>query len=223
MFETPLQEPRTDSPSDTHHRIIEAAGELFSESGYRHTTIRAVCRLAEANVAAVNYHFGNKKNLYLATLKYWRARAFEEYPIDLNDYSRPAEERIHTFVRTFLSRVLNKGEGSRFARLMAQELVQPTDALDVIVEETIRPTFAFLSTAVRELFCRPPAEEELRLCCVSIVGQIFYFYMSRHVTRRLFGREIFEMHEIDSIARHISEFSLAAIRAIAAGNRGGNE
>jgi hypothetical protein len=47
--------------------------------------------------------------------------------------------------------------------------------------------------------------------------------MSRHVTRRLFGREIFEMHEIDSIARHISEFSLAAIRAIAAGNRGGNE
>ena len=71
------------------------------------------------NVAAINYHFGGKKNLYLAVLKFWRARIFEKYPFDLTDFTTGTpEERFRTFVRTLLFRVLDEGEGSLFAKLL---------------------------------------------------------------------------------------------------------
>lgn len=205
------------SGSGTQARIIEAAGEMFAESGYRYTTIRSICNQAGVNVAAVNYYFGGKKNLYLAVLKYWRGKAFEEYPLDLSDSSsQQPEELLHSFVRTFLLRVLDKGEGSRFARFVAQELMQPTNAFDVIIEETIRPTFVYLAGIVRRLLGAGPSDYTVRLCCISIVGQIFYFYISRPVRRRLFGKESLEKKDINEIADHIVMFSLNAIRQIAA-------
>ena len=74
-------------PTETQRRIIDAAGEIFADSGYNHTTVRAICVRARVNVAAINYHFGSKKNLYLAVLEYWRTKAFEKYPFDPFDYS----------------------------------------------------------------------------------------------------------------------------------------
>ncbi len=201
----------------TRERIIEAAGEAFAESGYRHTTIRGICKRAGANVAAVNYYFGDKEALYLAVLKHWREKAVEGYPLDLGTTAgRSPEELLAAFVGTFIFRVLDKGRGSRFARLMAQELMQPTAALDVIIEETVRPHFAFLSGIVRRLLGEGHTDLTVQLCCVSIIGQIFYFYMSRPVLQRLLNREGFEEKEMLAIAEHITRFSLSGIRQIAA-------
>jgi AcrR family transcriptional regulator len=200
---------------------VEAAGAIFADSGYRHTTIRAICRRAGVNVAAVNYYFGGKKNLYLAVLTGLRARAVEEHPLDLGDLTTlPPDERLHRFVRTFLSRVLDKGDGARFAKLMAQELIQPTAAFDEIIENIINPAFAFLATTVRQLFKKPMSPEKVGLCCVSIVGQIFYFYMTTPVIRKLFDKGTFEDRDIEAVATHVTRFSLYAIDRMATQNEG---
>jgi TetR/AcrR family transcriptional regulator, regulator of cefoperazone and chloramphenicol sensitivity len=207
--------------SDTRHRIIEAAGEIFADLGYRHTTIRVVSQRAGVNIAAINYHFGGKKNLYLAILDYWRMKAFEKYPFDLSDVATGSpRERLRTFVRILLLRVLDEGEGSLFARLMAQEFIQPTGSLDVIVEEVMRPLFAFLSATVRQLLNDRSPEQTVILCCASVVGQVFQFYLGRHVMRRLLNREKLSGEEIEAVADHIARFSIYAIEAIAAENRG---
>ena len=221
MFETEGHKGELDHPTETQRRIIEVAGEIFADSGYNHTTVRAICARARVNVAAINYHFGSKKNLYLAALKYWRAKAFEKYPFDPTDYSTgtPAE-RLGTFVRILLLRVLDEGEGSRFAKLMIQEFIRPTSYFDVIVEETVRPFFTFLSTTVRQLFSTPPSDNTINLCCLSIAGQVFQLYMGRHVMRRLLNRESLNRQEIEAVAAHITAFSIYAIREIAARNEG---
>ena len=220
MFED-HKDDEVDPKSDTQRRIVEAAGEIFAESGYEHTTVRAICDRASVNLAAINYHFGGKKNLYLAVLKFWRANAFEKYPFDPTDFSTGSpEERLRAFVRTLLFRVLDEGEGSRFARLMARELIQPTSGFDVLVEETMRPFFAFLSTTVGQLFAAPPPEMTVNLCCLSIVGPVFHLYMGRQVIRRLLHRESLDKREIELVADHITRFSLYAIREIAAKSEG---
>jgi TetR/AcrR family transcriptional regulator, regulator of cefoperazone and chloramphenicol sensitivity len=210
--------------SGTQRRIVEAAGEIFADSGYRHTTIRAICERADVNVAAINYHFGGKKKLYLAALKYWRAKAFEKYPFDVTDSSvQTPEERLHAFVRALLFRVLDDGEGSRFARFMAQEFIQPTSGFDVILEETLKPFYAFLSATVRDLFPVQPPEQTINLCCLSIAGQIFHLYMGRHVMQRLLERDRLSKEEIEMVVDHITRFSLGAIQAIAAHIEGERE
>ncbi len=222
MFETGSHKGEPDHPTETQRRIIEAAGEIFADSGYNHTTVRDICARAHVNVAAINYHFGTKKNLYLAALKYWRAKTFEKYPFDPSDYSTGTpEERLGSFVRVLLLRVLDEGEGSWYARLMLQEFIRPTSDFDAIVEEMIRPFFTFLSTTVRQLFSTPAPDNTINLCCLSIAGQVFQLFMGRHVMRRLLNRESLSRQEIEGVAEHITKFSIYAIREIAARNVGG--
>jgi AcrR family transcriptional regulator len=62
----PLAEMR--GAAATKERILDAAEALFMESGYEATTLRAITTLAGVNLAAANYHFGSKEELFQAVL-----------------------------------------------------------------------------------------------------------------------------------------------------------
>jgi AcrR family transcriptional regulator len=48
----------------TREKILEVAGVLFSKKGYAGVSVREIAKEASVNLAAVNYHFQNKENLY---------------------------------------------------------------------------------------------------------------------------------------------------------------
>tara|TARA_R110000868_G_scaffold16687_11_gene74224 strand:- start:10018 stop:10650 length:633 start_codon:yes stop_codon:yes gene_type:complete len=52
------------SENETKIKILSVATELFSRHGYEGASIREIAREAGVNLAAVNYHFQNKLNLY---------------------------------------------------------------------------------------------------------------------------------------------------------------
>src|SRR5437764_6402442 len=52
----------------TKERILDVAEALFMEHGYEATSLRAITTAAEVNLAAVNYHFGSKEELFQAVL-----------------------------------------------------------------------------------------------------------------------------------------------------------
>ncbi|MBD3005338.1 TetR/AcrR family transcriptional regulator [Streptomyces sp. 5-10] len=54
---------------DTRAQILDAAEDLFAEHGYRGTSVRAITKLAGANLAAVGYHFGSKAELMAAVAR----------------------------------------------------------------------------------------------------------------------------------------------------------
>ena len=53
---------------DTKSRILDAAEELFMEHGFEATSLRLITTAAGVNLAAVNYHFGSKEELFQAVL-----------------------------------------------------------------------------------------------------------------------------------------------------------
>ena len=57
------------TPPTTKDRILDAAERLFSEHGFDGTSLRAVTDEAEANLAAVSYHFGGKLRLFQAVFE----------------------------------------------------------------------------------------------------------------------------------------------------------
>src|SRR5258708_40373917 len=54
--------------ADTKARILDAAEHLFMEHGFEATSMRQLTSAAGVNLAAVNYHFGSKEELFQAVL-----------------------------------------------------------------------------------------------------------------------------------------------------------
>ncbi len=196
----------------TKARLVEAAGEEFAEKGFLGATVRSICKKADANVAAVNYHFGDKERLYVQTvMEAHRCGVGPEPDPDLG--SGPPAERVRRFVRGFLQNVLAMDrDRSWHHELMLRELIRPSMASDVLVREVIRPKFLGLRSAVRELV--PDADDQrLDAVCFSIIGQCLHYKVGRNIGQRLLGPERFSAMSLDYLVDHISRFTLAAVGA----------
>ena len=53
----------------TKERLLDKAEALFAQKGYHAVSVREITAAARCNMAAVNYHFNNKKNLYLEVFR----------------------------------------------------------------------------------------------------------------------------------------------------------
>ena len=160
MFETQLKSI-SEEPTGTEQRLLEAAGEIFAEFGYRAATVRQICEKAGANVAAVNYHFRDKEGLYLAVLRSVPDAQAEKYPAQ-SGLSRDAtpEQQLRGYVQTLLQRVFDAGRPGWHAKLLARELAEPTRALDTLLEDVARPLHQELRGIVRRLLGSGATDED---------------------------------------------------------------
>ena len=68
-------------PDDPRERILSAAGCEFAERGYDAATIRDICAAAAVNIAAVNYYFGDKRRLYIESVKHAHESRVRQVPL----------------------------------------------------------------------------------------------------------------------------------------------
>ncbi len=208
-----LSGAQTQVHDETRRQLLETAGEVFAEAGFRNATVREICRRAGANVAAVNYHFGDKETLYAEVLRDSQQKAFEKYPPLLGVAAdAPPEEKLRAFVRSFLLRIFDSGTITRFGRIMSREMVEPTGALDLLLEVRIRPMADLLRGMVAEILNGSPDDEQIRLCCFSIVSQCVFFHHCRTMISRLFPDQRLDASAVNQLAAHIARFSLAAMK-----------
>jgi TetR/AcrR family transcriptional regulator, regulator of cefoperazone and chloramphenicol sensitivity len=194
----------------TKARLLEAAGAEFAEKGFEAARVRSICQRAGANLAAINYHFGDKERLYEAALL--EAHECSKAQVDSSVLEAPPEDRLREFVRQFLTNVLDKGRrGTWHEALMLHELIQPTAAADVLVRESIGPRFHLLKATLRELF--PEADDRrLHALAFSTVGQCLHYKVARPISVRLIGEEALEALDVEYLTDHITSVVLASAR-----------
>ena len=193
----------------TRTRLLNAARGAFAQHGFQGTTVREICRRAEANVAAVNYHFGSKDGLLAEALNFAPLKALQQANVRAGDCP---EMRLRLFIRDFMLMLLDENNASTQCRIMARELADPTPALDKIVHEAIAPLHEFMGKLVSEIAGVEIGELELRRCVLSIFGQCLFYRHSHPVLQRLHPDMCYDNGEIEAIACHIADFSLAGIR-----------
>ena len=197
----------------TEQRLLEAAGEVFAAHGFRAATVREICQRAGANVAAINYHFGDKEGLYFAVLKSCSEAALQKYPPTLGlGPDATSEERLHAFVRSLLFRIADKGQPSWHGKLIAHEMTEPTKALTALIDKVYGPALKQLEAIVLELLGRRAPVTVIRQCQLSILGQCLYFHYARPAIQHIHPEQGFEPADIERLAKHITQFSLAGIR-----------
>jgi len=198
--------------------VLESACGVFANKGYHDATIQDICEAARANIASVNYYFGDKESLYREVWRYADQLARQRYAIpDDIDGALPAEERLYYNVLRRLQCIFDDGLEGCFPRLLARELLKPSPALEEIVLEALHPRLRKLHEVVADLLGSGAEESDVRHCTMSIIAQCAHLNFSRPI-HEVFHR-IHQQQEPDhehpspeQIARHITDFSLAGIR-----------
>lgn len=197
----------------TRQRLIEAAGEVFAEAGYEAATVREICARAGANVAAVNYHFGDKLELYTEVLRQSVGAVHDETVRHALDQEGPPEAVLRQAVRVMLQRMCPADRPDLRFRLIMHELVHPTEAIARVIDEVMRPIYDRLRGIIGAILKLPRDHEKTRLCTQSVIGQIVHYARSRPVLTRLWPELKMTPEQLEKIADHIAEFSLAYMRA----------
>jgi len=198
-------------------RILNEAEALFAQKGYRGVTVREIIKAAECNLSAVNYYFGNKKNLYFEVFRSrWVPRAERMHQCFRNllaaQSSSSPSSLVQVLARTFLEGPLSDEERQRHYQLMTRELDQPGEAFDLVYEEVMRPHHSELGKLLRSIAPEGMEEESLSLKIMSINAMVHYFNFARLAITRLTGREYDDSFKA-RLVEHITEFSLHGLGA----------
>lgn len=205
--------PPSAGHDSTRSRLLQAAGEVFAEHGLRSATIQMICRKAGANIAAVNYYFGGKENLYYEAIKWGRKCCAGADELQAKDLVNLApEEALRRFVADYLRMLLSPRNLEWYFRIISREMAEPTPVLDRFIREVIHARRACLAGVIKRLTGGKLSARRLELIGSSLVGQCLFYNHCQTIVLRLRGKPAYEQADIDELVEHITAFSLAAIK-----------
>ena len=216
---------RRDDPA-TKARVLRAATELFAERGFHGTKVRDIAARAGANVAAGHYHFGSKRDLYVEVLRATFARvravlARAGVQADAAALARTSAPQVEALLQRRITTMLGDLLGpppSLHGTLMQREMLDPSDALPIVVAEFIAPMMEETAVLVRRL--APGLDDEtVRWCVMSIMGQAIFYRFTMPAALRVLGLRAFSPSYARRLAGHIAAFSTGGIARVASVRR----
>ena len=127
-----MRTPRQDA-ARTRQSLLAAASDIFAEKGFRDATIAAISKRAGTNVAAVNYHFGDKETLYREAWRQSFRDSIQAHPPDGGvDSKAPPKQRLAGLVAALLRRINDKD--NREFHIVNKELANPTGLLEEVMK-----------------------------------------------------------------------------------------
>lgn len=199
----------------TKGRVLAAATALFAEKGYRETTVQDICGSAGANVAAVNYHFGTKEQLYVAV---WERLFGAARGLLLPPQADDADpwQSLAEYIRQRVRHAFCDGDFATLRLIIHREMANPTDAHKKLFRRFIEPVVRRLTTMVAAVLDRPADSIVVRRCTFSIQSQIIFVGLARikkHPMRHLFDSTKPSEAEVEELAEHLVEFAAGGLRA----------
>ncbi len=208
------------SQQDTRTRLLRTALTVFAQRDFTAVSVREIVELADANIAAVSYHFGGKKALYLATAAFL-TDSMQRKLGPMLAQTRANAERADTptaaallegMIERLVHQLTMDRLGDDAAGFILREQHRPTAAFDILYERLMLPiqqTFQLLVTKIRGGTDSP---REQILTTHALIGQILAFRTARTTVLRRLGQTGFAAADAQDIASTISRLTLNALQ-----------
>lgn len=195
-------------------RLLAVAGEVFIEKGFRDSTVAEICSQAEANISAINYHFGSKEALYQEAWRHSFTESLKAYPMDGGvSKNAPAEERLRGQLTALIRRIADDSNKDFFIAQM--EMMNPTGLLQEVMKAELIPMRQQTIALVRELLGPEATEEQVHYSEITIISMCVHPMVMQRTARRTRDKEMPAIIEdIGAFADHVVTFALAGINAI---------
>jgi AcrR family transcriptional regulator len=196
----------------TRRKLLNAACEVFAQKGYKGAKVADICKQAGANVASVNYYFGDKVSLYKEAWQYALQNLIEPTFAELTAGS--PRDLLRKYIQTLMQHLAAKDKSGQFSRLYLMELVNPTGLIKDAWHDSMEPQRRLLHDIIRAIIGPQPEELSVRFCELSIVNQCRALVTIKDSDLQLMLGQPLGANLMERLARHIADFSLAGIRAV---------
>ena len=219
---SPAPRRREEADQSTRRRLLEVAGQVFADKGFDRATGKEICERAGTNTAAVNYYFGGIDGLYVAVLQEARNRLVTTEAVLAAVAGQPdAAAKLEAVLGLMVRAVTGPAITSWAPRVLVREIVAPSPAFDALEKELL-VRVGVLRGIVSELTGLPDEHPAVARGCVSVMGACFpLFLIDRRVVKRLFPGLGLTPEDAPALARHLTQFALAGLSAIARDAREG--
>jgi AcrR family transcriptional regulator len=205
-------------PIDTQDRLLNAAEKLFAEHGISETSLRAITTEAQANLAAVNYHFHSKEGLIKAVFAR-RLEPINQQRLDLlnaaEQQAAPNPPPLEEIITAFLGPALRLSThpehgGPHFMRLIGRLFSEPSEFKMVIheqFEEVRRRFFAAFQAVLPNL-----GPEELFWRFHFMVGAMAHTAAAGEILEHISGGHC-DQSDPEATLRRMTAFVAAGFKA----------
>jgi AcrR family transcriptional regulator len=153
----PPSQPSSSSHQATRDRILDVSERLFAEFGFNGTSLRAITEAAGVNLAAVNYHFGDKETLYATVIRRrvlpvntHRLAALDAAEQLAHDHPVPLRQVLEILVRPVFELSCDPALGGvHIVRLIGRTLSEPLPFTARLLQEVFDPVMNRFGRAIR--------------------------------------------------------------------------
>ena len=199
---------------ETRQQLLQAAGEVFAAHGYARATSKEICQRANANIAAVNYHFGGKDELYAAVLEEAHRRLISIESLAVTAQSQmDARSKLRMFIGRIVGEIANRDESAWELRVLSRELLSQSPLMERMIANQVLPKVKLFSGIVAEITQLPVTHPAVGRCVVNIVGPCIFLL----IANRLLQQRILPNLDLSAadLTEHMVSFALAGMQAIA--------
>ena len=214
----PIAEARVSAT--TKARILDAAEALFMEHGFEATSLRAITAAAGVNLAAVNYHFGSKEELFQAVLtrrldpmNQDRVALLTRLETNAAPAPLPCEKILMAlFVPALtLARDPRRG-GKNFLRLLGRAYADPAPFIRRFLSEQYAAMIARFKDAFGRALPNLP-RKELSWRLHFIMGALSYTLAGTDALKLIAELNLLESDNDEILLRRLAPFLLAGLLA----------
>ena len=196
----------------TKLQLLDVAGQVFAERGFADATSKEICARAGTNLAAVNYHFGSRDQLYEAVLV-----EAHQHMMKLDAMQAVAamalspQEKLRKILTQIVHRVVAP-DAHWGMRVIIRELLAPTPYVNTLVNKAIVPKVTVLFGIIAEILQLPPGSPGLRRSIVFVIGPCLAMLVAPPQLRQT----IFPAQDADpqALADDMLAYALAGLDAI---------
>jgi len=213
-----VHEMKTDlsvDPTRIEERILDVAERLFAENGIKETSVRAITTAADANLAAVNYHFGSKEGLIRAViarrvdpLNVERLSLLDSYEVETGDAALPLESILHAFFAPSIHHCL---QHPHFMRLAGRMVSEPDKELHRAFISHFEKVFLRFKSALARALPNLP-EKELLWRMHFLLGAMIHTW-TNHSDLEWLSRGVLTLTDEQEVIEKLITFCAAGLRA----------
>jgi AcrR family transcriptional regulator len=208
--------------ADTKTRILDAAERLFVEHGFEATSLRSLTSAAGVNLAAVNYHFGSKEELFQAVLTR-RLDPMNQERIDLlGRIEREAGGRALSCEKILFAMLIpalklardEKRGGKNFLRLLGRAYADPAP----FIRHFLSDQYAGMIGRYKEAFLKALphlSRQELTWRLHFVMGALSYTLAGTDALK-LFAEATSTTNNDELLLQRLAPFLVAGLKAPAA-------